>query len=442
MQTPHGEWREVTLSEISLRVTKGTTPTTIGGHFTDTGIAFVKVESITDEGRIDIAKLAHIDDATNDLLARSKLQKDDVLFTIAGTIGRVAQIREDVLPANTNQAVAIVRPNQDMINPQFLLYALRDDARIERAQTRVVQSVQANFSLAELSAVEVPLPPLPEQRAIAHVLGTLDDKIELNRRMNETLEEMARALFKSWFVDFEPVRAKMEGRWQRGESLPGLPAEHYDFFPDRLVPSELGEVPEEWEVGMVGGVLSQRNQRVGDMEATVLSAVASGELIKSEDFFDKRVYSSDISKYLAVEEWDIAYNPSRINIGSVGMLKEAIFGAVSPVYVVVRPRAEYRWFLEFYLRWSATKNWITAFASGSVRQSLNFSDFAAIPCVIPSRDVLKAFDDQWLSWSDLIFSRTTESRTLAALRDTLLPALISGKVGVEDIHWAIRGTSQ
>ena len=87
-----------------------------------------------------------------------------------------------------------------------------------------------------------------EQRAIAHVLGTLDDKIELNRRMNETLEAMARALFKSWFVDFEPVRAKMEGRWRRGESLPGLPAEHYHLFPDRLVDSELGG-----DTGGVGG---------------------------------------------------------------------------------------------------------------------------------------------------------------------------------------------
>ena len=90
--------------------------------------------------------------------------------------------------------------------------------------------------------------PLREQRAIAHILGTLDDKIELNRRMNETLEAMARALFKSWFVDFDPVRAKLEGRWRRGESLPGLPAHLYDLFPDRLVDSELGEIPEGWEV--------------------------------------------------------------------------------------------------------------------------------------------------------------------------------------------------
>ena len=103
-----------------------------------------------------------------------------------------------------------------------------------------------------MNRIELLTPPLPEQRAIAHVLGTLDDKIDLNRRMNETLEEMARALFKSWFVDFDPVRAKMDGRWQRGESLPCLPADLYDLFPDRLVPSELGEIPEGWEVKTLG----------------------------------------------------------------------------------------------------------------------------------------------------------------------------------------------
>jgi type I restriction enzyme S subunit len=99
-----------------------------------------------------------------------------------------------------------------------------------------------------LSEIAVPHPPsIEEQRAIAHILGTLDDKIELNRKQNETLEAMGRALFKAWFVDFEPVRAKMQGRWQRGQSLPGLPAHLYDLFPDRLIESELGEIPEGWE---------------------------------------------------------------------------------------------------------------------------------------------------------------------------------------------------
>ncbi len=97
--------------------------------------------------------------------------------------------------------------------------------------------------------ISVPLPPLAEQRAIAHILGTLDDKIELNRRMSETLEAMARALFKSWFVDFDPVRAKAEGR------DPGLPKHLADLFPARLVDSELGEIPEGWEVGPLEAAL-------------------------------------------------------------------------------------------------------------------------------------------------------------------------------------------
>ena len=105
-----------------------------------------------------------------------------------------------------------------------------------------------------LSSIPALIPPLIEQRAIAHVLGTLDEKIELNRRMNETLEAMARALFKSWFVDFDPVRAKVEGRWRRGESLPCLPTALYDLIPDRLAPSELGEVPEGWSVMALGEI--------------------------------------------------------------------------------------------------------------------------------------------------------------------------------------------
>src|SRR6266571_1371522 len=206
------EWRMATVADIAIRVTKGTTPSTISGRFVDRGISFVKVESITADGRIDADKLAHIDEATNALLSRSVLEQGDILFTIAGTIGRVALVPASLLPANTNQAVAIVRPNPEAVLPRFLYYVLGDESRVRQAHTRVVQSVQANFSLGELSSLEVPLPPLSEQRAIAHILGTLDDKIELNRRMSETLEAIALALFKSWFVDFDPVRAKAERR--------------------------------------------------------------------------------------------------------------------------------------------------------------------------------------------------------------------------------------
>ena len=131
------------------------------------------------------------------------------------------------------------------------------------------QVAVAGITGKDLAHLTIPVPPLPEQRAIAHILGTLDDKIELNRRMNQTLEAMARAIFQDWFVDFGPVRAKLEGR------EPYLPPELWDLFPDRLVDSELGEVPEEWEVGVLndaGEILS------GGTPRTSVSAYWDGDI--------------------------------------------------------------------------------------------------------------------------------------------------------------------
>ncbi|SMX93049.1 type I restriction enzyme, S subunit [Brevibacterium aurantiacum] len=171
-----------TVGEVTRRVTKGTTPTTLGGRFEESGINFIKVESINDSGALNQSKLAFISEETHRQLVRSVIDTDDILFSIAGTIGRVARVQPSDLPANTNQAVAIIRPDIHKIDRGFLYYCLRDTDRIARARTRVVQSVQQNLSLTEVSNIELPIPPLPEQRAIAATLGAIDDKIESNRR--------------------------------------------------------------------------------------------------------------------------------------------------------------------------------------------------------------------------------------------------------------------
>jgi type I restriction enzyme S subunit len=316
------------------------------------------------------------------------------------------------------------------VDPQYLFYSLLGHSEAILGLVDEATHGTKRLRTDALGSLEIPLPPLPEQRAIAHILGTLDDKIELNRRMNATLEALARALFQSWFVDFDPVRAKMGGRWQRGQSLPGLPAHLYDLFPDRLVDSELGEIPEGWVVGSFGNFTSQRSERVGNREAIVLSAIASGKLVRSDDHFTKRVYSKEIEKYLLVEQWDFAYNPSRINIGSIGMLENDALGAVSPVYVVVRPMPAYRWFLEFSIRREHTKQWINTLASGSVRQTLSYTDYASIPCVIPPEAVVQEFNRTWSVWREVIRFREAENRSLAAIRDALLPKLISGELRV------------
>ena len=150
----------------------------------------------------------------------------------------------------------VIRGRPEVTDNAFAYYLTRWDEVRNYAITQMTgTSGRQRVPINSLEHLIVPIPPLPEQRRIAHILGTLDDKIAVNRQINKTLEEMARALFKSWFVDFEPVRAKIEGRWHRGKSLSGMPAELYDLFPDRLVDSELGAVPEGWEVGVLDDML-------------------------------------------------------------------------------------------------------------------------------------------------------------------------------------------
>ena len=428
-ETAGGVWREVTLAELG-EIDRGRSrhrprnaAELYGGPY-----PFVQTGDIkASRGRVTTHRQTYSEVG----LAQSRLwPAGTMVITIAANIAETAILS---YPACFPDSVVGFIADESKCDVRFIEYTfrlLRNKLQHENVGTG---SVQDNINLQTLDRLRFLIPPLKEQRAIAHVLGTLDDKIELNRRMNETLEGMARALFKSWFVNFEPVRAKMEGWWRRGESLPGLPAELYDVFPGRLVGSELGGVPEGWEVGTVGHLALQRKERIGHREATVLSAMASGELAKSDDVFNKRVYSTDLSKYIAVEQWDIAYNPSRINIGSIGMLKTPILGAVSPVYVVARPKRKYRWFLEFFFRNSATRNWIEILASGSVRQSLTFADFASIPCTIPPVYVVNAFDEAWSSLRGATERRSFESFNLSEQRDNLLKNLMSGEVVLDDL---------
>ena len=306
-------------------------------------------------------------------------------------------------------------------------------------------SAQPSLNRNFIHPILVDVPPVCEQRAIAHVLGTLDDKIDLNRLTNRTLEEMARALFKSWFVDFDPVHAKAtlkhyaatftqgEGDWsvERARAyLDRMDADIATLFPDSFVDSELGPIPAGWVLGCFGDIIVQRKQKIGARTAVVLSAVRTGRLVRSEEHFTKQVHSKSIVNYLAVEHGDIAYNPSRINIGSVGMLKEAFLGAVSPVYVVARPKSAYRWFFDFALRLTQTKQWITVLATGSVRQSLSYVDFASIPCAIPPLSVVEQFEGQWNRLQEATVAHSEEVLTITAQRDVLLPKLLSGKVRV------------
>ena len=222
-QDVNSEWREVTLGEFAPFTYGKSLP---AGKRNPSG----SVPVVGSNGIVDYHDSALTEGPT-------------IVIGRKGTVGAVHYLPDPCWPIDTTFFVA----GNDAALVRFKFYALSSLGLEQMNSDSAVPGLNRDAAHAR----ELLVPDESEQRAIAHVLGTLDDKIKLNRRMNETLEEMARALFQSWFVDFEPVRAKLEGRWRRGESLPGLPAHLYDLFPDRLVDSELGEVPEGWGVGVL-----------------------------------------------------------------------------------------------------------------------------------------------------------------------------------------------
>ncbi len=259
------------------------------------------------------------------------------------------------------------------------------------------------------------VPDEAEQRAIARILGTLDDKIELNCRMNETLEAMARALFKSWFVDFEPVRAKMEGRWRRGESLPGLPAEHYDLFPDQLVESELGEVPEGWVVKALGEVVE----------------LAYGKALRSADRRDGAIPVYGSNGQIDWHDERLVSGPGIVvgrkgNPGIVSWSQGDFFPIDTTFYVVPRQASLGLHFLFFALTYQD----LPSVAADSAVPGLNRNLAYMNKQLLPNEQVLAEFD----KYARVNFTHRRgleeESCALAAQRDVLLPLLVSGKVDV------------
>jgi len=305
-------------------------------------------------------------------------------------------------------------------------------------------SVQPNLSVREISKIEVPDFGIEEQRAIAHILGTLDDKIELNRKQNETLEAMARALFKAWFVDFEPVRVKMEGRWQRGQSHPGLPAHLYDLFPDRLVESELGEIPEGWPIVSFGDIAVQWKGSVSPGESPQdsfthysLPAFDAGQMPVNE------LGEAIKSNKTPVPDGAVLISKLNPHIPRVWLIGKAGDNAVcSTEFIVWTPKAPANSAFLYCLASSAEFN--TAMrqlvtGTSNSHQRVKPEQLRDIRCIAAGSDAIKGFSAIALSWMNQLLHNRKQSRTLAQLRDTLLPKLISGELRIADAEDFLKG---
>jgi type I restriction enzyme, S subunit len=310
--------------------------------------------------------------------------------------------------------------------------ALRAPAVRGIIDSRLNTTVQATLNLRDVAQLPIILPPQREREAITHILGTLDDKIELNRRMTETLEAMARALFKSWFVDFDPVRAKAEGR------DPGLPKPLADLFPDRLVDSELGEIPKGWQA-----------RRLSDFCSTQYGYTASAV---DEPVGPKFLRVTDINKQNWIKWGDVPHCTIEPDVQATYALKvgdlivarmadpgksaiiEEEIDAVFASYLVrlKTPSLAHSYYVYGFLKSDLYAEYAEGAKSGSVQANMNAKVIVGSNLVLPPESVIGQFLSAVRPLRQRLVASVSGSRTLATLRDTLLPKLISGELRVRD----------
>ena len=358
-------------------------------------------------------------------------EPDTLAISKSGTIGRLGILKDYMCG---NRAVINIKTDRTKFDTRFIFYSLL--TRRREIESRAVGSVQPNLYCSALGDIEIEAPPLAEQKAIASVLGALDDKIELNRQMNATLEAMARALFQSWFVDFDPVRAKLDGRKPYGleEAIATL-------FPASFQDSALGTIPQGWEVCplsekiqlLSGGTPSTSEPTYWDGGIPWYSVRdAPSETDVWVIHTDKHVTKLGIANSAA------QVFPEKTTIisarGTVGKLAlTAVPMAMNQSCYGVRGIAGYCDYFTYYSLREATAQ-LQQRTHGTVFDTITTATFKTLDCIFPAPNITAAFDKVVEPMLSQIRANLHQSRTLATLRDTLLPKLLNGELRTTSDH--------
>ena len=401
-------------------------------------------------GRIELSSTEHLSEEDfAKWTRRIEPRAGDIVFSYETRLGEAALIPPG-LRCCLGRRMGLLRVKKDRVVPEYLRYAYLGPEFQELIRQRTVHgSTVDRIPLIEMPQFLIRLPPLPEQRAIASILGALDDKIELNRRMNATLEAMARAIFQTWFVDFDPVRAKSEGRET------GLPAEIAALFPDGFVELEEGLLPFGWRISDLGsearhhGGLIQTGPFGSQLHAADYVEIGVPSIMP-KDIAQRRVrtdsiafVSYDDANRLArhrVIPGDIVYS-RRGDVERHALIGEAERGWLCGTGSLL-VRLGSRWpsplYASLHLDQPRIKAWIAQHAIGATMPNLSTSILAQAPILVPNAAVLQAFQLMAGPLDSCYTANEAQNRTLAALRDSLLPKLISGQVRVPDGERLVR----
>ena len=426
-----GDWTTLPLEDCMAAIIdyRGKSP-----EKTTFGVPLVTAK-IVKGGRIEKPEEFIAEADFDDWMRRGMPQPGDIVMTTEAPLGEVAQL--DDRKVALAQRVITLRGKPDVLDNTFLKFLLQSNPVQEELRSRGTGTTVIGIRQSELRKISLTLPPLFEQRAIAAVLGALDDKIELNRRMNATLESMARELFQSWFVDFDPVRAKLDGRKPEG-----MDKATAALFPDAFEHTSDGEmVPKGWKMKCTADLFEVRDgthdspkRREHGFPLITSKHITNGGvdienayLISEEDFIQ-------VNKRSKVDKFDTLMTM----IGTVGVPllvheREPNFAIKNIGLFKTSKAREFSYYFYLYLISPEMQQFLKSRLAGTTQAFLSLGILRSLPILVPDSSLLLAFNKVCEQLFGIIATNRHQTDTLANLRDTLLPKLLSGELSVASI---------
>lgn len=419
-------WKVMTLKECTEKITDGTHSTVKDNP--DGEYYLLSCKNIKDGNILLGANERKIDYETLiKLRKRTGLKKDDILLTTVGTIGESAIVEEEIIDYEFQRSVAIIRCNTEMILPKFMYYLTKSKKFLAQAEGRVSGSVQKCLFLNGISEISIPLPPIDEQEKIICILDCIENKIKINNEMNRTLEEIAQALFKRWFVDFE---------------FPNEEGKPYKSSGGEMVESEMGLIPKGWNSMLISELIEVKDGTHASPKpkeegyALITSKHISGEKIdfNSANLISKEDYN-EVNKRSKVNTGDILISM----IGTVGLIhlvqEEQINFAIKNVGLLKSSqKRELSEYLYLFLNSKQMKNYIESRLAGTTQKYISLGELRKIKFILPNEKIIAKFNNVLKSIFKKKRSNINEVETLIKIRDSLLPKLMSGEIRVNDIE--------
>ena len=356
---------------------------------------YLRITDIHEDGTVDENELKSVDDINaKDYL----LKENDICFARTGNSTGKTYFYDGTIKDLVYAGFLIkFSLDNNKVNPKYIKYYTLSNKYKNWVKEIQTGSTRGNINVKMYGELEIELPEREYQDKAVELLETITKRIELNKHTNNNLYEIGKALYQEYF--------------------------------------ENEEYTNNYEIKQLSDVTTNNRNKIDQTkEYKVLSAVNTGNLVLSDDYFDKQVYSKDIGKYLNVNKNDFAYNPARINIGSIGLNTFDFNCCVSPVYVTFSVDKDYIDFFDFYFKSKKFNAEVTLRASGSVRQALNYNDFGMIEIPYPTKEMIDKFNSSYKTIKDRINKNKAKISNLEQIRDTLLPKLMNGEIDLDKIE--------